>query len=137
MVMKKFGLLCCIVGILTMTNCGFNSSGSRTANKILTEIAEEDQENLPEKWEEGLYLVAVTYESKNLIYTVEIYEDLYDIDDVVKYTDLQEELKNPEDMETKALVGTLKAAKANYVLRIVGKQSRKGHDVIVKYEDLK
>ena len=108
--------------------------------EILTESVKEEQENLPEKWDDGAYLVAVTYELKNLIYTVQIDEDIYDIDDFI-YEMKKEKAKkklihNLNDSDDGLLVAALKAAKANYVMRYIGKQSRKSYDVIVKHEEL-
>lgn len=106
--------------------------------KLLSLFIEADRVNYPQKLDDGMIMTDITLEDENIVFTIQVDENLYSIsqmeenDDLIRTSIIKEGLSQPE---SHSLLDMCKISHSGLVYRFTGKQSLKKHDIVVSSDE--
>lgn len=137
--MKKSILFTFLMAIfaITITSCSSNQDELKKA-------CEEASKQCPVQADYGMSIVSIDYADNNVVYNVEVDENIYGPDAIQQFTGAKDQMREAmkqailsgSDKEIGAMVDLCRKANANIVFKYVGKPSGKSFEIEIPTNEL-
>lgn len=124
---------------LTQYRDKFKQNPQESTRRMLEMQLEAERASLPMIIEEGMTMTDFSLEGDNLVFTCEVDERIYSIDEFKGNEDIIKDeivLGLKEDPQSKLIVNLCKTSNMDIVYRMVGDRSKRKVDVIIPCEEL-
>lgn len=108
--------------------------------KLLSILIEAERVNYPQKLDDGMIMTDITLEDENIVFTIQVDENLYSIsqmeenNDLIRASVIKEGLSQPE---SHYFLEMCKVSHSGLVYRFTGKQSLKKHDIVISSDEMR